>query len=306
MQLDRTAIVIRERGQTELLDLALHVTRAYGWRLPLLWLVGALPFFLYNRLALGGLPQLDPRDYSEVEVVQGIANYIWQLTLLTYLQAPLATALATLFLGRAAFFDRPSVRGLFRELWGVSGRLLTCQGILRLSLPASLFALGALSEHEESRTAWAVALFMATAYAFIARKIRPFLSEIILLEKNPWRARPGEIGINQRNTMLHANAGQLFFVFLGMGLVGAALTLALHLTVVFLYMILFNGTNPAQPMLLLYVLPAVMWGTVGLLSVFRFLSYLDLRIRQEGWAVELRMRAEAAKLQSDLAWTVNR
>ena len=64
MQLDRTAIVIRERSPLELLDMALHLTRAYGFRLPLLWLLGALPFLVYNRLALGPLVQLDPRDFD--------------------------------------------------------------------------------------------------------------------------------------------------------------------------------------------------------------------------------------------------
>jgi hypothetical protein len=36
------------------------------------------------------------------------------------------------------------------------------------------------------------------------------------------------------------------------------------------------------------------------LSVVRFLSYLDLRIRHEGWEVELRMRAEGAQLVRQL------
>jgi hypothetical protein len=42
------------------------------------------------------------------------------------------------------------------------------------------------------------------------------------------------------------------------------------------------------------------WTTVGFFTVVRFLSYLDLRIRREGWEVELKMRAEAARLQSEL------
>ena len=39
-----------------------------------------------------------------------------------------------------------------------------------------------------------------------------------------------------------------------------------------------------------------LWLVVGLLTVVRFLGYLDLRIRREGWEVELLMRAEGARL----------
>ena len=42
--------------------------------------------------------------------------------------------------------------------------------------------------------------------------------------------------------------------------------------------------------------PLALWIVVGAGSVARFLSYLDLRIRREGWEVELLMRAEEANL----------
>jgi hypothetical protein len=44
------------------------------------------------------------------------------------------------------------------------------------------------------------------------------------------------------------------------------------------------------------VYPACLWLVVAFMSVVRFLSYLDLRIRHEGWEVELFMRAEAIRL----------
>jgi hypothetical protein len=48
---------------------------------------------------------------------------------------------------------------------------------------------------------------------------------------------------------------------------------------------------------MIYVcVPLAMWIVAGYFCVVRFLSYLDLRIRREGWEVELRMRAEAARL----------
>jgi hypothetical protein len=48
------------------------------------------------------------------------------------------------------------------------------------------------------------------------------------------------------------------------------------------------------------VLPVVLWIVGGYMTVVRFLGYLDLRIRREGWEVELTMRAEAARLARQL------
>jgi hypothetical protein len=46
--------------------------------------------------------------------------------------------------------------------------------------------------------------------------------------------------------------------------------------------------------------PITLWTVVAFMGVARFLSYLDLRIRQEGWEVELLVRAEAARLAEKL------
>ena len=43
------------------------------------------------------------------------------------------------------------------------------------------------------------------------------------------------------------------------------------------------------------------WIVMGYSTVVRFLSYLDLRIRNEGWEIELKMRAEAARLTRQVA-----
>jgi hypothetical protein len=39
---------------------------------------------------------------------------------------------------------------------------------------------------------------------------------------------------------------------------------------------------------------------IGYFTVARFLGYLDLRIRNEGWEVELMMRAEATRMSRQL------
>ncbi len=45
-----------------------------------------------------------------------------------------------------------------------------------------------------------------------------------------------------------------------------------------------------------FIYPAAFWVVIAFYSVVRYLDYLDLRIRYEGWEVELLMRAEAAKM----------
>ena len=39
-----------------------------------------------------------------------------------------------------------------------------------------------------------------------------------------------------------------------------------------------------------------LWLVVALIAVNRFLSYIDLRIRTEGWAVRLRLMAEEKRM----------
>jgi hypothetical protein len=47
--------------------------------------------------------------------------------------------------------------------------------------------------------------------------------------------------------------------------------------------------------------PLALWLVAGYFTVVRFLNYLDLRIRHEGWEVELLMRAEALQLAGKMA-----
>jgi hypothetical protein len=62
----------------------------------------------------------------------------------------------------------------------------------------------------------------------------------------------------------------------------------------------FTGSWAWGDWLNLVVLPAILW-LVGLfLTVYRFLCYLDTRIRLEGWEIELRLKAEASRLDSAL------
>ena len=57
------------------------------------------------------------------------------------------------------------------------------------------------------------------------------------------------------------------------------------------------GQQDADGLSRMVMLQLAGWLVAGFFAVVRFLSYLDLRIRREGWEVELLMRAEEARLQ---------
>ena len=129
----------------------------------------------------------------------------------------------------------------------------------------------------------------------------PYLSELILLERNPlWVSRAaresGTLSTTRRSKNLHRGAGgELFVRWLASLAAGAVLLVAvvggLHRLVSQV-----GGYSAGQETLLLWAVPAGAWLVVGFFAVVRFLAYLDLRIRREGWEVELKMRAEAVRL----------
>ena len=64
---------------------------------------------------------------------------------------------------------------------------------------------------------------------------------------------------------------------------------------------MIGGHRQFDRIVFVVYLPIAMWTVASYFTVVRFLSYLDLRIRREGWEVELRMRTEAARLTRQVA-----
>ena len=50
------------------------------------------------------------------------------------------------------------------------------------------------------------------------------------------------------------------------------------------------------PLMVQWLFPAALWLTAVYTAVVKFIGYLDLRIRREGWEVELKVRAAAQEL----------
>ncbi len=255
MELDRHRITIRERTYVDILDLALRVIRQSAWPLVGLFCLGVLPMVVLNAWLLAGYEEelLDSAPPTE---------QVFLMTLLILFEAPLATAPATLYLGRALFTEQPSLRGIVHDLVESLPQLVIYRGLLR---PFCF--------------SWT------------------YLNEVILLDRNPIRRKSpqGRSTYSRAKTVHRGEEGNLFgrsFVSFGLG---ALLVAAIWCSFGVLHALLTGRMEWAASMYTFY-LPLTLWIVVCFFAVVRFLGYLDLRIRREGWEVELAMRAERARL----------
>lgn len=298
MQLDKTLIAIRERGLLETMDLALQVIRHHLAAIVVTFALGAIPMMFVNQALLGWLRQADYREgWLFDDEAASVMRYLWDMTLVVIIEAPLASVFTAAFLGKIVFVERPRIGDVFRDVIGLLPRVLWCQLVQRGVLAAWLLLLTVDRYGEFNVSVEFFLLGTITAYSMMMRGLRPYVNEIILLERNPLRStRPGVITVGARSSQLHgpsssdslarAAGGFLFAGMLALAVIG----LFLFLSGVFL-----NQWEPGV-LMITHLIPLCMWIVAGYFTVVRFLSYLDLRIRQEGWEVELRLRAEASRL----------
>jgi hypothetical protein len=286
MQLDRTRVAIRERGILDLCDLALHVTKNFSPQLLAALAVGIVPMAVINFLLLRGLIE---EGYPST-----FLRYVWNMSMLVFIEAPLATTAATVFLGDAMFLEPPPLRAVLKTVWRFKWRMFVCQMLLRGVLPAWILA-GTLSRDDLMPGDFLLPLM--TLYLLLVRAVRPYINEIILLERNPLRARdPRAITVGRRASKLHGPAsGELLGRFLACIPLSMILTCSLVMALWYGQGIFFFDWKWDERMIFVG-LPLAMWMAAAFMAVVRYLSYLDLRIRREGWAVELMLRAEASRL----------
>jgi hypothetical protein len=303
VQLDRTLIAIHERGLLETLDLSLHTIRRYFWPLTVMFSLGAVPLMLLNHYLLGWMLDVESEgSFFYTEEYDAILRYLWDMTLLVVIEAPLASVFATKFLGDAVFVERPRLTTVMSDVVRLSGRLAWCQLLVRGILGAWLLLLPLERYGEFS---WGIEFFLLgglAGYACALRAFRPYVNEIVLLEQNPLVARSGRaLTIGKRSHHLHIpSSGDLLGRWLGAAAIAVLLTGSTFGAFLFVSGVFFNDWWPG-PLMLLTVLPVSLWMVAGFMTVARFLSYLDLRIRHEGWEVELLLRAEATRMASHTA-----
>jgi hypothetical protein len=279
VQLDRTRILIRERNYADVLDLALLVIRGHALALAGALALGVVPAMCLNAWLLHDMMPA-AEEYPSPQA------YVWWMLVLVIWETPLVTAPATLYLGHALFEEQPAAgkigRGLLRSL----PQMILYQVILRglLVLPV---------------VTW---FFLYASW--------PCLNEVILLERNPLRrGRLGQMTTYRRSQILHSGyVGDLFVRWLIAIVVGCLMFASLLFTMALLREVLFDRASLNEwgdmwmwhRFMFTFFYPAALWLTLGYFTVVRFLAYLDLRIRREGWEVELLMRAEQARLTRQL------
>jgi hypothetical protein len=304
MQLDRTSIVITQRNNDEVLDLSLVVFRTYWKKLISLAIIGVLPFALLNFILLSPITDyvslvMASRDFTTVEGLQ--IRYLWTMMSLVFVQAPLAMAGVSYYLGQAVFTEEPSLKQVTRVVASRFLSLLLVLGILRGGMIGLLFALW-LFANPISYLEWPVALWsiLGILAFFLVRCFRPFAPEILLLERCPLRKKANapaeEQSYSKRSSWLHAGSGDLFGIELGISLIAIVFICTMCGGCLFLNGVIVGFWNWGWWMDLIFF-PLILWVTALWDTVIRFLLYLNTRIRLEGWEIYLRLNAEVQRLQ---------
>lgn len=292
MRFDKTFIAIRDRSILEILDLSLHVVADHIGRLFWLWLIGVVPWVALDLWLIGGLIDSD----------EGNGYYFWVMLCLIVSQAQVGTSFITHYLGQAMFVGRPGIWDTFKGVFKTSPYFIFSHGVLRLVIPTVLACL-LLNEYDlDVLVGVGVVLIpLIVGTGLLVRSLRPFVSEILLLERTPIRSKDeNQVHFSRRSKSLHGAAGSdLLGRFLTAGMAAIPLGFAAFSMFVTIDSVLNIRANSDQSYLPYYWIIAL-WIIAGLMSVVRFLSYIDIRIRQEGWAVELRMRAEGQLLMDNL------
>lgn len=296
MQLDQTHVAVRVRSLSEIGDLALVLLHRYPTVLLIGFLAGAWPWMVGNALLLSWIPITESEfGLDDPEAFWELFRYASWMALLVMLQAPAAGVVTTIYLGQAVFEKRPSWKSALaisrKQFW----RWFYCLGIRRLAVPTMVFLALRLFQPLNSFFDVTVPLILLVT-ATIIRAGRPFLPEMILLEMCPLRSsNPNEITLARRARALHRpSAGDIGGRWLAIALTFCVLFCGWFYSLVWVQGITFGYWN-FNLVTWLVLFPAALWTIAGLSVVVRMLTYLDTRIRLEGWDVELAIRAEAMR-----------
>lgn len=316
MQLDNTRIAVRERGFLETLDLTLQVMRVFAPRLVPALLLGIVPFAIVDQLLIGWMwvepTELanildDPSAFMSMLLAYAflqddeVTRFGWYYLLLVFFQAPAATIFAVSYLGGAVFQHERRLNEIASDVFKVFWPFFWTQLMLRGVIVIMVMPLFNLFGEFNPLIEIVIPLFLIIFVAGL-RSVRPFINEIVVLERNPLTSKqPGAMTIGKRSKFLHENAsGDLIAQWIGSCLISFIMLQITFWSLWLIYSVMFGDSQIAGWVPQHILRPAALWIVVAYMSVARFLSYLDLRIRQEGWEVELLIKAEANRLQEKL------
>ncbi len=300
MQLDRTHVVVRLRTMSEIGDLALVMIRRYPGSCAA-FAAGASIWALANLALLGWIPISEYRyGLDDEEAVGQVTRYVVWMALLVILQTPAAGVLMTSYLGQAVFEKTPVWSSIWSETKSHFWRWFWILGVKRLAIPTMLIV--AVMWGQEGNGY--VDAFLAAAIllvAVIVRAYRPFLPEILVLERCPLKSdSKSVITVARRSQSLHRPVtGDMSGRFFTVSFVMVGLFFSLYFSFIFARGIITGLWNHMDLIVLLGIYPLSLWLVACLSVLIRFLCYLDTRIRLEGWEVELAIQAEAQRQFGD-------
>ncbi len=295
MRLDRTHVRIRERNVLEILDLTFQILRAYWRPFAILTFLGALPFALINHWLTAWFLN------NEVGGSDLPMSFMWHQTLLVFVEAPLASLLLTTYLGHAVFDETPGLSKMVGDILRGFGKILWAVLFLRgVALLVLVMVFATLDGGTWSPWRVIIVSFLITM-VYLLRVFRPFVLELIVLEQPRWRSSdPQHPSFGQRSGQIHNSAAG---VLLGRGMLFTVVACTMGWMVfggIYTVAGMFAHNWYPEGWMMTVVWSGSLWVVVGYMTVVRFLNYLDVRIRQEGWEVELLIRAEAQKLSESL------
>lgn len=266
MAYERTLIAVRERSMLDLLDLALVVIRERPRTLGLTAMLGICPFLALNAYVL--FPAMR---------AAGPDNEFLALLAIAF-ELPLATAPLTMVLGTLMFRDTPRPWPVIRGMLGALPRMILYQYIIR------------------------GICFFPILWPILPLRLT-FLPEVILLERGKWTRVLKRVG-----ALSSGRGGELFLFAIAQAIGLAAFALIFWAGTGQIFDLLFDlgglsdGDGDGEDLFFDPRLQAGIWIGLAFLAVFRFLLYIDQRIRLEGWEVELRLRSVGSALEEDRRW----
>lgn len=270
-------ISARPRTESETRDLAVRVFARNLKPISLLYAIMAVPALLLCYLLwIGGFYLLLSGELSLGEDFEGIftaASFWWVLvTASLYFLSEFCGALVTKYLG----------------LWLFSGEE-------KITLKTTLHSM---------RGRWGQTIYFLLLTRLI--RLRSFYAEILLLENTPfWRT---ENGVSTKRRVKQVNSSGSFFA-LGLSslvtesFVNIGVSAGAGVFFLLAYAVLQNAV-------VAFFLTAVLWIPVLTaasrlyMTVYHFCSYVNYRVKNESWDVELLFKSELAKLEKDSLATV--
>ncbi len=305
MQLDRTEIVVRARSGLELFDLSLRVLKRHLGAIALTSALFGLPLLLLDlwtvnwRLGEQGLNTA--ARYDQPTSTLGWRHAL-HMILLFSMQFPLISLPTTIFLGSRIFYQPLPLKELLRRLWTLAPRWLLVLGVFRWGLV--VVALEWMIDRNADLD-WLTEfflIFVVSCVILFARALYPFAPEILGLELCPLRAQQaGQITYGSRRRGLHRYLTSENFARFIATLFYGVLLVSMLVGIQLFAIGASTGVWTWNYWMSTIGLPLSLWCVGLLLAVVRFLSYLDCRIRLEGWELELRIKAEAARLEQHAA-----